>query len=653
MLGFALSVVLAPSLLAQAVLGASSGGTASPCTSLPFPPSEDDVSTFLSTKFDYIIVGASTDFSSARPRLAEDKNLHVGVIEAGSLRLDDPIINVPNFNGRALGNPTYDWDFVSMNQANAAGRNFSVPRGKLLGGSSAINALAWNRASAPEYDAWAQFAQGNGWDWAGLLPSFKKSEDVSLKPKNPYPGITAAQAETAAADLPRVAGMAGPVVVSYSSIYPDVVSPVVETLNNMGIRTNPEPLNGNATGLYNTLESIDRTAGVRTYSAIGYFCDQPPKSNLKVLLGAQATKVLFRNTSASLTATGVQFIVGSKQYAVNTTKEVILSTGTVQTPQLLELSGIGNSTLLKSMNIPTLVDLPAVGENLQEHLFVGVQWQLKPGHITFDILRNNATFAAEQSALYNATGQGWLANIDSTVVFLRLQDLVTPTRLAALLQLFDASAARAAPGSLQAAQYALQRRWLVDGRVALSELAQASEGVIAPEEGVSYVFMLGGLSHPMSRGSVHIASNDPLAPPAIDFGYLSHDFDVQVLLDVLKYMQKIGTSQPFAGDVAVQTTPATDAAAQSDEALVACVVSSSCEGGDHIIGTAALGPRGQGGVVDSSLRVYGTANLRVVDASIIPIQVAGHSQSSAYAIAEKVCLFPSRLVFVMLEWSGS
>ncbi|TFY59193.1 hypothetical protein EVG20_g7881 [Dentipellis fragilis] len=640
MLGLALSFLLAPSFVAQAVLGASSGSK-SPCTSLPFPPSESDVSTFLDTKFDYIIVGGGTAGIPLAVRLAEDKSLHIGVIEAGSLRLGDPIINVPNFNGRALGNPTYDWDFVSINQANAAGRNFSVPRGKLFGGSSAINALAWNRASAPEYDAWNQFSRGNGWDWEGLLPSFKKSEEVSLKPKNPYPGITPAQAETAAADLPRIAGMDGPVVVSYSSIYPDVVSPVVETLNIMGIRTNPEPLNGNATGLYNTLESVDRQTGVRTYSAIGYYCDQPQKSNLKVLLGAQATKVLFKNTTSSLTAIGVQFTVGSTQYVVNAMKEVILSTGTIQTPQLLELSGIGNSTLLRSMNVSTLVDLPAVGENLQEHLFVGAQWQLKPGHLTFDILRNNLTFAAEQMALYNKTGQGWFANIDSTVIFLRLQDLVTPARFAELLQLFDASAAQAAPGSLQKMQYPIQRRWLEEGQIAISELAQASEGVIAPEAGQSYVFMLGGLSHPMSRGSVinsclrqHIASNDPLAPPAIDFGYLSHDFDVQVLLDVLKYMQNIGTQQPFASDVAVQTTPAIDSGSQSDDALIT-YIRSTAAGGDHLIGTAALGPKGQGGVVDSSLKVYGTANLRVVDASIIPIQVAGHSQSSAYAIAEK------------------
>jgi len=324
--------------------------------------------------------------------------------------------------------------------------------------------------------------------------------------------------------------------------------------------------------------------------------------------------------------------VASKTYSVNASREVVLSAGTIQTPQILELSGIGNPYILAENGINTLVNLPGVGENFQEHLYVGVEWQLIPGQVSFDILRNNLTVAAEQLAQYNANGTGLYAALDSTLAFMPLHDFADAERRAALLQIFDEEAEEAPIFSLESLQYPIQRAWLEKDIVAQSELVVWSRGVISPAPNESYVSILGGISHPMSRGSVHISSSDPLAAPTINPQFLSKNFDSQFLLDALKFVQSIGRQSPLADVIAVQTAP--DPSVQDDADLLEFVRTTTSDG-DHLIGTAAMAPREFNGVVDPSLKVYGTANLRVVDASVIPLLFAAHTQATVYAIAEK------------------
>ncbi|KAI0644068.1 alcohol oxidase [Trametes meyenii] len=617
---------MARSSLRAVVFLAACGAVRAGCADYP----TTDGSKFVQTEFDYLVIGAGTAGTALSARLAEDGTSTVGLIEAGLLHLNDEIIDVPANSG--VGNATYDWNFVSTPQEHANGRSLGLPRGKVVGGSSAINGMAWGRASAAEYDAWAEFAQDPSYGWAGFLPYLRKVENLNHTLSNPYPGISAEEAAHAAETEKRVCGFSGPITASYNAHYFDTVPTYVEALNNQGIPTNAEPLSGNATGVFNTLASLDRTAGVRSYGATAYYCANSDKPNFHLLVGAQATKVLFTNSSAGLVATGVEFASGGQRFVAKARKEVILSAGTVQTPQLLELSGIGNQTILSAHNITTLVDLPQVGENFQEHLYVLIQWQLKDGVETFDILRNNKTVAAEQAAQYAKNHTGLLADTNNAVAFIPVQSFVNDTRLQTLLDTFDADAAADGVSDFEKAQFKVQREWIADGNVAAVELIQWSKGLLNLENGASYVVVLGGILHPLSRGSSHISSSDPLAAPTIDPKFLSRDFDTQVLLDVLKFLQKIGKTAPFSDLVAAQTNP--DPNAQSDEELLA-YVRAGAAGGDHLIGTAAQAPREQGGVVDAELKVYGTTNLRVADASILPIQLAAHTQATIYALGEK------------------
>ncbi|TFK86285.1 GMC oxidoreductase [Polyporus arcularius HHB13444] len=589
-----------------------------------------DPGRFSRIEYDYIIIGGGTAGIALSARLAEDPSLVIGVIEAGTSHAEDPLVDIPSSS--VVGNATYDWNFVSTSQRHAQGRRVSLPRGKMLGGSSGINGLAWGRASKPEYDSWSVLSGDGTWSWKGLLPYMQKAENFSAVPTNPYPGISGGQKARVSHDIPQEDGYNGPIHASYNSVYFQVVSAVVETLNGLGVKTNAEPQSGDATGVFNTLVSVDREEGVRSYAASTYYCSRIANRNYRVLTDAMVTKILFAKSEGPLTAIGVEFSANGQLFNVFAKKEVVLAAGAVQTPQLLELSGIGNRTLLQSHGITTLVDLPGVGENLQEHLFSGVQFKLKQGIQTFDLLRSDPAFAAEQRQIYQSTRGGLLAATDNAFTFLSLKGLVSEDRLHELLALFDLEDHTKSTGPLLRKQNALNRRWFTEDNVATVELIQLSRGIFNPTPNSSYVTIQGGIVHPSSRGSVHITTQDAFVAPEIDPAFLSRDFDTEVLLDIIKYIQLVAQTEPLASMVEEQTDPVPDSA---DDEIIRYIRAGSGVCDEMVHGTAAMASREDGGVVDGSLRVHGTANLRVVDASIIPIQMACHTQQTVYAIAEK------------------
>ncbi|KIK75711.1 GMC oxidoreductase [Paxillus rubicundulus Ve08.2h10] len=581
---------------------------------------------FLANTYDYLVIGGGTAGLTVATRLAEDPGFNVGVIEAGYLHIPDSNISVPFFANNAVFHPEYDWMLSAVPQTSTGNRSIATPRGKLFGGSSAINSLAWTRASIPEYDTWDSLNDyPGGWDWDNLLPYFLKSQKREPNPQPGLPGFSTSYDKN---------GFHGPITTSLNAEYSGIVPPYIDALEQLGISINPNPLDGDTLGVWNTLVAVDRNTGSRSDSATGYYCPSAKRPNLHVLSGATATRVLFNKGTNNLTATGVTFVSDGIQYIVNATREVILSAGVLKTPQLLELSGLGNATLLESLGINPLVDLPGVGENLQEHVFIVNQYELRDTLITFDNFQN-ATFASTQEAIYNKTRQGWLAATNSAFLFLPLDGFLDETETSSLLNIFDQSVqlleSTGSVSPLVKAQLAIQRSWLSSGTVPQMELIQLAQGVAETVPGKHYMSLLSGAMHPVSRGSVHINTTNALASPLIISNFLTADFDVQLLANLINYNTKIAATEPLSSYITAQILPPPNLTGSE---LIAYIRQTFVIG-SHIMGTATMASRSLGGVVDPQLRVYGTSNLRVVDVSVLPSQLAAHLQATVYAIAEK------------------
>ena len=335
---------------------------------------------FAALALDYVIVGGGTAGLAVAARLSEDSQIQVGVIEAGlsALDKDDDLswsINVPGRLGESIGS-VYDWKFATVAQPGLAGRQVSWPRGKVLGGTSVLNLMVWNRAHREDYDTWVELGN-EGWGWDDLLyalfhgglcctvymltiyyysPFFRRSETF-------HPPKAAMQEQ----------GTAGPVQTMHLRQYSAVHRDWHSTLNNLGVPFNADSqLSGSNTGTYNMVLTIEPNRFERSYSAPAYYMPVSSRCNLHLLTEAVVTNVLIEPGSAGdLVATGVQVCQGDQQVSVRAAREVILSAGTVQSPQLLELSGIGSRDVLEAAGIPLKFHNPNVGENLQDHTSMG------------------------------------------------------------------------------------------------------------------------------------------------------------------------------------------------------------------------------------------------------------------------------------------
>ncbi|KAJ7448597.1 alcohol oxidase [Mycena galericulata] len=596
---------------------------------------ESAIEAFVGTQFDYIVIGGGTAGLAVANRLSEDSNVTVGILEAGLLHGRDPLIDVPHNLAMNNGNPKYDWVSSTSPQPGAAGRTIPVVRGKLLGGTSALNYLGWDRGSREEYDAWELLSDAKGgWNWDSLLPFFTKSEDATTDPVNRDLAVdySATKINIVSPGIPSevAIGKGGPVKTCYNMWNTDLISPYVKTWNTRNQETNSNPFGGYATGLYNCRLSLDFETGKRITAASAYYTPASSRINLKLLTDAHVTKILFKPelVNDKCVAVGVEFLVHGRVYSVSASKEIILSAGTIQTPQILELSGIGDSKLLRDQGIRTVVDLPGVGENLQNHVFTHVHFQAKSGIRTFDELSKNPEFAAAEQERYDNTGQGWMAANDTVVVFTPLDKIVEERTLSNKIEGIESSIAEKSKGTLNELamqQHSIQLDWLRQGRLPHLEFLLLSRGFVKPDPEGSYFMMSTGLQHPFSRGSVHIQSGDPLQQPLINPRYLNEEFDVFSLLSGYREIEKLAQTQPLAGIIEKQVMPAIHL---TDDEVIE-YIRGSCAG------TAAMARRELGGVVDNNLKVHGTANLRIADASIIPIPIAAHIQATVYAIGEK------------------
>lgn len=367
------------------------------------------------------------------------------------------------------------------------------------------------------------------------------------------------------------------------------------------------------------------------------------RKNLFVLTEATATRVLFADiepASENMTATGVEFIHTSnpsQEHVVYARKEVILSAGALKDPQLLELSGIGRRDVLENIGVDVKIELPGVGENVQEHITCSILWDVGGEHQTYDVLRN-AVHAAEHGKLH-AKGEGLHTTSLSSFMYLPLS-FINPTDTPNLVEsLSNRIEEQKKSGSLPSGlleQLELQIAALRDEATPDLELSIIPQffpaGNIVPEPGKKYVAGCFFLNHPFSRGTIHATSPDPTTQATMDPHYFENDFDLEILVQQFKFMRKIAETDPWKSTIVREVNPGLECT--TDE-QIRDFIRRTCGSTWHTVGSCSMLPREKLGVVNPELKVYGTNNLRVVDISIIPLHIAAHTQSFAYMIGEK------------------
>ncbi|KAI1616055.1 putative choline dehydrogenase [Exophiala viscosa] len=590
---------------------------------------------FSQIKFDYLVVGGGTAGLVVAARLSEDPNILVGVLEAGPPVFDEPAVNVPGKFGQTIGTK-YDWDFKTTPQSGLNGRELPWPRGKMLGGTSAMNFMVWNRGCKEDYDAWEDLGNA-GWNWEGLRSYFQKSERLQLPPKEL---VDKFQGHHTISDH----GMEGPVFTTYQPFFAETHKYWHAALQNLGVETNTAHFGGSNVGAWTTLTSVDPKTQTRSYSATAYYVPSASRKNLFVLTEAMTTEIIFgqHRRQNDLVARGVSFTVNGENssFVASCSREVILCCGAVGSPQLLELSGIGNPEILSEANIVPKVSNVNVGENLQEHMMSVAVYELVDDVVTPQDLAR-AEFAQEAEDLYKQSMTGILTATPGSMAYLPLRTFVGEAQASRLEQAAQSCVSKENPSIGQrelALNRILARQFSPESRLGQVEYIldhQNYSPFFESVPGKKYASLLQILQYPYSRGCIHIDPSSPHEKVFVDPQYYQGpgQLDLQIMAKAQIFGDKIAKTRPLNSIITKRVHPP-EKATDSESAWTAWLGDNTITDW-HPIGTCAMLPQDKGGVVDSDLKVYGTANVRVVDASIFPLHVSAHIQATIYAVAEK------------------
>uniref|UniRef100_A0A0W0G550 Glucose-methanol-choline oxidoreductase N-terminal domain-containing protein n=1 Tax=Moniliophthora roreri TaxID=221103 RepID=A0A0W0G550_MONRR len=594
---------------------------------------------FVSTKLDCLVIGGGTSGLVVATRLSEDPTVTVGVIEAGANHAGDPSVDIPGNMTKNARNPKYDWEFYTEPQVYAHNRKIQSSRGKGLGGSSGLNNLAFVRPVSEELDAFEKL--GNpGWNWNNVLGFMKKSEHLCVPP------LSEGEKKSYAVDPdPAYHGTDGPIAVSFPPYVSPIHNKILDSLETLGLPRNNEPNAGRNVGSYLVSTSVDPVTATRSYAASAYLHPHLTRNNLFVLTEAFATKIHFDGANNGLKrAVAVDFIKEGQSYQVKVAKEIILSAGTFQTPQILETSGIGDPRILEPLGIQCIIKLPGVGENLQDHMKAPTVVQVQQDLQTPELLRNPDELNIQQE-LYKEK-KGILAGmLSSCFAFLPGNLIADSEHVKAWKNLANVESsapevfAKTHPDVLRGIkkQYKILEQWIDDPVHPLAQLLNINGHFpvvgLTPDNSKRYMTLIVAYTHPFSRGSVHITSADAQVRPAIQPNYLSNRADLEILSKAIEFTLQLYQTPPLSDLIVAPVAPPffkSDDAEKVNE--FAREILSTVH---HPVGTASMMPQEDGGVVDHNLLVYGTSNLRVIDCSIIPLQISCNIVTLAYAIGEK------------------
>ncbi|KAA1098338.1 hypothetical protein PGT21_033763 [Puccinia graminis f. sp. tritici] len=571
----------------------------------------------MAEKFDYIVVGGGMAGLAVASRLSENPKLTVLVLEAGGTGINNPDISVPGLMVNNLGSDV-DWSYSTVPQQGAKERRIPYPRGKVLGGSSAINFMMSSRAEAEDYNTIERL--GNpGWGWSEVERASKKSERLIIPPADsPY------------IFSPESHGTDGPVTNSFPKYIPPQFKPYFSACTATGhVIQSKDPFAGKLEGAYIYPSTID-AKGCRVTSATAYYFPHQSRSNFVVRSNCEVDKLILKksDTSSEVQVLGVEYSNCGTHCRVMVEREVIMSAGSIGTPAILERSGIGNERILKPLNIPLALNLEGVGSNFSDHIFVFASYRLKPGHKTLEDLTRDPEYAAEQKSIHEQSGGGLFSHPTSIFNFQALKSLVSEEEMHEGLKLLENCPSYLSPKQFEAVVNRIKNGVALE----FSLVNTFFEPDLPSDKDTSYLTANVILQYPLSRGSSHIKSQDPGEPPLIDPNYLMHPFDAWLLAQGGKQIRKIMAQDAFKDIILDEQYPGPSVQTQEQwEESIRKRASTSY----HPIGTCSMLPQSESGVVDPQLRVYGTQNLRVVDASILPVQLTSHPAMTVYAIAEK------------------
>jgi choline dehydrogenase len=549
------------------------------------------------SSYDYIICGAGTAGCLLANRLSADRSKRVLLIEAGG---DDNYhwIHIPVGYLYCIGNPRTDWLYSTDAEPGLNGRQLRYPRGKVLGGSSSINGMIYMRGQARDYDGWGAgdgHGTNPGWSWAECLPYFLKHEDhhSGADAWHAAPGFDASGARSG-----------GEWRVEKQRLQWDILDAFAQAAQQAGIPASADFNRGDNEGV--GYFEVNQRRGIRWNATKGFLRPVLSRTNLELRTGAQITRVLFAPGAQGLRASGVEWrdrADGAPMQA-SATGEVLLCTGAVGTPQLLQLSGIGAPALLQAHGIAPVVALPGVGENLQDHLQIRAVFQVD-GVQTLNTMVKSWWGKALIGLEYALRRRGPMS--------------MAPSQLGA----FTRSAPQRPHPDLE---YHVQP-------LSLDAFGQPLHAFNAFTASVCNL-------NPTSRGRVRIRCGDAAVAPSIAPHYLSTDDDRRIAAESLRLTRRIVAMPALSHFKPREVKPGVQFQSDAELARLAGDIGTTIF---HPVGTAKMGPAGDpGSVVDAELRVHGVQGLRVVDASVMPTITSGNTNAPVLMIAERAAEWIAR-----------
>lgn len=528
-----------------------------------------------SKEFDYIVVGGGSAGCVVASRLSEDPTITVCLLEAGGPDTS-PFIHAPLGFAATAPLGIFNWNYESVSQPGLGGRRGFAPRGKVLGGSSSLNAMVYTRGNPADYDRWA--AQGNpGWSYAEVLPLFKQAEHNQCFGANEYRGT------------------GGPLNVSYLRSPSPLNEAFLSACESQGLPRTPDYNGAQQWGC--APAQVTQKDGERWSAAKAYITPHRNRPNLTVITQAHTCKVLLEGKDGHQHATGVQYLHKGQLLEVHARREVVLSSGAFGSPQILMLSGVGPAEHLRELGIPVRHALPGVGQNLQDHVTTVLIYRTPLQHTTLGFSFQGALTLLKSVFEWRSKRTGWITtNVAESQGFLKTQpDVEAPD-----IQLAFCTG-------------------IVDDHTRKTHL------------GHGYTLHV-TLMRPKSRGSLTLSSAKPTDAPRIDPAYYQHPDDLETMVR--------GTQMGFdiMQDAALQAHRGKMLypLERNNRTQLEQFLREHSDTEYHPIGTCKMGPASDPlAVVDAELRVHGLQRLRVVDASIMPDLVTGNTNAPTIMIAEK------------------